>query len=122
MVLSNRERQPQSLPIQGCGRTPFDLHHSAGANIGAVNQNYIQEVIGRMVQEAKGNGMSTLGLKQMETMLQEHIDVFRANLGADPPAKVEPMRIKLRENHRPVRAKQRNYPPRPHEFIAAAVR
>ena len=49
-------------------------------------------------------------------MVTEYDDVLRLRLGPGPPAKVEPLSIDLIEGARPVRAKQRRYPPPKREF------
>eukprot|EP00644_Phytophthora_capsici_P015135 jgi/Phyca11/128315/e_gw1.75.173.1 len=44
-------------------------------------------------------------------------DVWRINLGPDPPANVPPLRIKLTEGAKPYRCKPRKYPPHLRRFL-----
>jgi hypothetical protein len=44
-------------------------------------------------------------------------DVWRVALGRDPPARVPPLKIRLREGARPYRCKPRNYPPHLKAFM-----
>jgi len=41
--------------------------------------------------------------------MKKYIDIFRIKLGPDPPAKVDPYRVSLKQNHRPFRCTQRRY-------------
>lgn len=74
-----------------------------------------------MIEKAVNNGISSKGQQRCKAMFNKFRDAFRINLEADPPARVEPFRIKLKPNHRPVHAKQRRYPPPQHAFISATV-
>lgn len=49
--------------------------------------------------------------------LNIYIDIFRIKFDVDPPAKVKILKIKLEENHRPIRSKQRRYTPMQRAFL-----
>jgi len=66
--------------------------------------------------------MSEEGTSMSEKLLAEFRDIFRIRLGPDPPAKVAPLQIRLKENARPHRATQRRYAPAQRAFISSTVR
>jgi hypothetical protein len=53
--------------------------------------------------------MSTDGVQSLRQLVTECKDVFRLKLGADPPANVKPLVIKLRNGAEPVRMSARKY-------------
>jgi hypothetical protein len=55
--------------------------------------------------------MSRDGVKSLRQLVAECKDVFRLKLGADPPANVKPLVIKLLDGTEPVRMSARNYAP-----------
>jgi len=67
------------------------------------------------------NGLSPHGQERVTSMLRKYRDVFRIKLGPDPPAKVAPLRIKIKEEARPYRSPQRRYAPPQHAFISTTV-
>lgn len=101
---------------------PIELPNTAEANIGEDSEADIQAAFSLMCDQAQKNGISNNGLSRLRSLLKTYRDIFRINLGADPPGRVEPLRIRLKDNHRPVRAKQRRYAPKQSVFIKNAVR
>ena len=61
---------------------------------GAAN-DALEKALMQMVQRAEQNGAPKRILQQLKTLVLEYQDVFRLELGHDPPASVEPMRIEL---------------------------
>jgi hypothetical protein len=55
-------------------------------------------------------------------LLTECKDVFRLKLGADPPANVNPLSIKLRDGAEPVRMSARKYAPPQLNFMRDKTR
>jgi hypothetical protein len=55
-------------------------------------------------------------------LVTECKDVFRLNLGADPPAKVKPLVIKLRDGAESVRMSARKYAPPQLKFMRDKIR
>jgi hypothetical protein len=62
--------------------------------------------------------MSAEGVSNLRKLVSEYEDVFRLKLGADPPADVKPLVIKLKENVDPTRISARNYSPPQLDFFA----
>ena len=69
------------------------------------------------VQEAFDNGLPEELQEQMCSLLHEFRVLFRTKLGADPPANVTPMTIKLKPDAKPIRAKLRGYSPPQAELL-----
>jgi hypothetical protein len=55
-------------------------------------------------------------------LVTECKDVFRLNLGADPPVNVKPLVIKLRDGTEPVRMSARKYAPPQLKFMRDKIR
>lgn len=58
----------------------------------------------------------------MERMLGDFDDTINRKLDGGNPADIEPLRVSLKPNATPVRAKQRRYPPPKREFMTRYVR
>jgi Reverse transcriptase (RNA-dependent DNA polymerase) len=65
--------------------------------------------------------MSRDGVQSLRQLVTECKDVFRLKLGADPPANVKPLVIKLRDGAEPVRMSARKYAPPQLQFMRDKV-
>jgi hypothetical protein len=59
------------------------------------------------------------GVQSLRQLVTECKDVFRLKLGADPPANVKPLVIKLRDGAEPVQMSARKYAPPQLKFMRA---
>ncbi|OWZ12630.1 LOW QUALITY PROTEIN: hypothetical protein PHMEG_00014178 [Phytophthora megakarya] len=75
-----------------------------------------------MVVAAGDNGFDKGYLNFLRETVFEYEDVFRVDLLADPPADVVPLRITLRPDAKPFRARSRRYFPAQSAFIRDHVR
>jgi hypothetical protein len=66
--------------------------------------------------------MSRDGVQSLRQLVTECKDVFRLKLGADPPATVKPLVIKLRDCAEPVRMSARKYAPPHLKFMRDKIR
>jgi hypothetical protein len=66
--------------------------------------------------------MSTDGVQSLRQLVTECKDVFRLKLGADTPANVKPLVIKLRDGAEPVRMSARKYAPPQLKFMRDKIR
>jgi hypothetical protein len=66
--------------------------------------------------------MSLDGVQSLRRLVTEYKDVFRLTVGADPPANVKPLVIKLRDGAEPVRMSARKYAPPQIKFIRHKIR
>jgi hypothetical protein len=66
--------------------------------------------------------MSRDGVQSLRQLLTECKDVFMLKLGADPPANVKPLVIKLRDGAEPVRMSDRKYAPPQLKFMCDKIR
>jgi hypothetical protein len=62
------------------------------------------------------------GVQSLRQLVKECKDVFTLKLGADPPANVRPLLIKLRENAEPVRISACKYAPPQMKFLRDTIR
>ncbi|POM78260.1 Hypothetical protein PHPALM_4228 [Phytophthora palmivora] len=70
-----------------------------------------QEALEVKIKEAIGNGIPNKEGKQLRDLLIRYVDVFRLSFGNDPPVRGPPLRVRLKEGARSVKAKARRYPP-----------
>ncbi|ETL25421.1 hypothetical protein L916_20724 [Phytophthora nicotianae] len=56
-------------------------------------------------------------LSDLRKLIYEYADVWRVRIGADPPADVEPLRVKLRDDAVPYRSGTKKYPPQQRQFF-----
>ncbi|OWZ01646.1 hypothetical protein PHMEG_00026927 [Phytophthora megakarya] len=61
-------------------------------------------------------------MKNLRELLKTFWDTWRDKLGPDPPAKVAPLKITLREDAVPYRCQARKYPPAQRHFLQAYTR
>jgi hypothetical protein len=66
--------------------------------------------------------MSRDGVQSLRQLVTECKHVFRLKLGADPPANVKPLVIKLRDGAEPVRMSARKYAPPQLKFVRDKIR
>lgn len=69
----------------------------------------VELALQKKVTEAKANNLSSEGVTELQALLREFTEIFRVRLGKTAPAKVPPMRVKLKTGARPVIAKARRY-------------
>lgn len=69
------------------------------------------------LQDASSAGISAQGRTRLENLLRKHRDVIRVRLDGRPHAKVSPLKIRVKPDACPVRAKPRKYPPEKREFL-----
>ena len=70
-----------------------------------------ENILRQKIDEARQEGMTTMGLKGLEALLNAISDVIKLRLDAGEPADITPLRVNLKRHAVPVRAKQRRYPP-----------
>ena len=75
----------------------------------------------RQLSLASANGISTNGLKNLESIVRRYRDIIRIRLNGGPPARVPPLELRLKPDAAPVRAKPRRYPPQKRKFLANYV-
>jgi hypothetical protein len=79
---------------------PIDYHD---VDVGQGSPEELADAIDGLITSAKQAGMSRDGVQSLRQLVTECNDVFRLKLGADSPANVKPLVIKLRDGAEPVR-------------------
>jgi hypothetical protein len=77
----------------------------------------LADAIEGLITSAEQAGMSRDGVRSLRQLVTECEDVFRLNLGAEPPANVKPLVIKLRDGAESVRMSDRKYAPPQLKFM-----
>jgi hypothetical protein len=75
-----------------------------------------------LITSAKQEGMPRDGVQSLRQLVTECKDVFRLKIGADPPANVKPLVVKLRDGAEPVRMLARKYAPPQLNFMRDKIR
>jgi hypothetical protein len=85
---------------------PIDLHD---VDVGQGSPEELADSIERSITSAEQACMSRDCGQSLRQLVAECLDVFRLKLGADPPANVKPLVIKLRDGAEPVQMSARKY-------------
>uniref|UniRef100_H3GWP3 Reverse transcriptase domain-containing protein n=1 Tax=Phytophthora ramorum TaxID=164328 RepID=H3GWP3_PHYRM len=85
--------------------------------IAEIDQQGVQAVSAAKVQEAREAGLPSDCVETLQQLLVRYCDIFRLAFGNDPPIKVPPLKIRLKQGARPVKAKARRYPPLHREYL-----
>ena len=105
------------------GADDADLDEDDGwLDMGPEDPSEKEQVRKKRVQEASEKGMSDKGREELEKLLIEYGDVIKLRLDGKEPAKIDPLRVNLKQDAVPIRAKQRRYPPPKKEFMTRYVR
>jgi hypothetical protein len=91
-------------------------------NVRQGSPEYLADAIKGFVTSAEKAGISLDGVQSLRQLVTECKDVFRLKLGADPPANVKPLVIKLRDGAEPVRMSARKYLPSQLNFVRDKIR
>ena len=86
-VEEHMEQDPEDLPEQG-------LTQLIQADVSRIMNDALKEMINRALKR----GLPQEEVGNVERLIQEFRDVFRLELGRDPPANVEALRIELIDN------------------------
>ncbi|KAH9137526.1 hypothetical protein AeRB84_017790, partial [Aphanomyces euteiches] len=73
------------------------------------------------VADAQARGLTAEEPARLESLLSRHVDVFRDDLGNDPPVKVEPLKVRVKPDSKPVKCGMRRYPPAHLEYMREHV-
>jgi hypothetical protein len=87
---------------------PIDYHD---VDVGQGSPEELADAIEGFLTSAEQAGMSRDGVRSLRQLVTECKDVFRLKLGADPPANLKPLVIKLRDGAEPLRTSDRRYAP-----------
>lgn len=80
------------------------------------DEEAIRLAVEAMIQRALDEGFPVGKIERLRTIVYAY-DVWRLTLGSDPPANVEPMRIRMKAGCKPFRAKARKYAPEYQAFL-----
>ncbi|GMF40582.1 unnamed protein product [Phytophthora fragariaefolia] len=81
------------------------------------NQEKVVAALQDALDVALASGMPANLYDRLRWILYRYADCFRLELGDDPPVKVTPLRVRLKPDARPVKAKLRRYPPLYEAFL-----
>jgi hypothetical protein len=98
---------------------PIDYH---AVDVRQGSPEILADAIEGLLASAEQAGMSTDGVQSLRQLVTECKDVFRLKLGAELPANVKPLVIKLRDGAEPVRMSARKYPPPQLKFMRDKIR
>jgi hypothetical protein len=93
---------------------PIDYHD---VDVGQGSPEELADAIEGLIKSAERTVMSRDGVHSLRQLVTECKDVFRLKLGADFPANVKLLVIKLRDGAEPVRMSARKYAPPQLKFM-----
>ncbi|GMF48372.1 unnamed protein product [Phytophthora fragariaefolia] len=71
----------------------------------------------RKIEIAERMGLTLDGRAKLRAVMRVRVDNFRLEFGNDPPVRVAPMQVRLKNEARPVRAQPRRYSPNDRAFL-----
>jgi Reverse transcriptase (RNA-dependent DNA polymerase) len=98
---------------------PIDYYDK---DVGQESPEELADAIEGLITSAEQAGMSRDGVQSLRLLVTESKDDFRLKLGADSPANVKPLVIKLRDGAEPVRMSARKYAPPQLKFMRDKIR
>jgi hypothetical protein len=98
---------------------PIDYHD---VDVGQGIPEELADAIEGLITSAERAGMSRDGVQSSRQLVTECKDVYRLKLGADLPANVKPLVIKLRDGAEPVRMSARKCAPPQLKFMRDKIR
>jgi hypothetical protein len=98
---------------------PMNYHD---VDVGKGSPEELAHAIQSFLTSSEQAGISRDGVQSLRQLVAECKDVFRLKLGADPPANVKPLVIKLRDGAEPVRTSARKYAPTQLKFMRDKIR
>ena len=81
----------------------------------------VKAVLEEKIEECRQSGCSSSFSHELSQLLFTFQDVFRLELGSDPPVDMPPLTVSLRESATPVRCKARRYGPEQRRFMQEHV-
>jgi hypothetical protein len=91
-------------------------------DVGQESPEELADAIEGFITSGEQAGMSRDNLQSLRQLVTECKDVFRLNIGADHPANVKPLVIKLRDGAEPLRMSARKYAPPQLKFMRDKIR
>ena len=98
-------------PLHGTGELDSDIVHESNMEFGVDTEEEVEQALGRLVSEARANGLSPFYVSSLQSLLVEFRPQFYVRYGPHPPAKVQPLRIRFKEGTSPSIARCRTYKP-----------
>ncbi|ETV95850.1 hypothetical protein H310_10893 [Aphanomyces invadans] len=74
-------------------------------------ESEVKAILASKVEEARSLGLGQDEVERIENLLSRFVDVFRKDVGCDPPIKVEPLQVCLKPDAVPVKCSMRRNPP-----------
>jgi hypothetical protein len=81
-----------------------------------LTENDLPKAIGEMIDKAIANGFPEEYRDKLSVIVRRY-DIWRIELGNDPPARVPPMEIRLKQGVDPFKCRPRKYPPEQELFM-----
>ena len=101
---------------------PIPASDSITEDASVMDNSDVEKALEAALSDASLKGMSEEGLNILRTMLREFKDIFRTSMGPDPPARIDPLRIRMKKGCRPRRATQRRYAAPQRAFISSTIK
>ncbi|CEP01691.1 hypothetical protein PBRA_008633 [Plasmodiophora brassicae] len=96
----------------------FPSHDLDVVPIGVLDPDAVRTALQRCIDDAAEHHASDTFLSELrQLLLVEYFDVFRVQLGPDPPVKLPPAEVRLKPDAHPVMSRSRPLPPLHQDFL-----
>ena len=110
-----KENEPNEYETRSFTEFDFDADNAETYEMFSSNQT-IQEALEDMLKRANDQGLPEKYQSSMKTLVYKY-DIWRTTIGADPPARVPPLKLRVKDKAPPVHAGTRRYPPLYRQFM-----
>ncbi|KAF1328445.1 hypothetical protein FI667_g6871, partial [Globisporangium splendens] len=86
-------------------------------SLGVDSNTEIENLLGKMVDEAVENGFPAERRGELAALVKEFRDCWRVRIAPDDAARLEPLKVQLKDGATPFRCKPRRYPPLQSQFL-----
>ena len=101
---------------------PIPPSDSITEDVIVMDNSDVEKALEAALSDAYLKVMSEEGLNILRAMLREFKDIFRASMGPDPPARIDPLRLLMKKGCIPRRAAQRRYAAPQKAFISSTIK
>ena len=77
----------------------------------------MRATLDKMIESAVSCNILEQTMKDLRELVYEYADIWRTELGKEAPARVTPLKLRLKPNARPRRCRARRYPPKHRDFM-----
>lgn len=106
-----------TLPSEEADEVERHETRTATPSMRPTNLTEVLQYLEKKVEVATKMGLTLDGRAKLVALLHLRVDCFRVEFGNDPPVRVAPLKVRLKEGAKPVKAQPRRYSPTDRAFL-----